>query len=410
MIAEKFFVTKIGKVQSVDGGTGLVKHWTNGVPVDVNTIEQAKNVAKLPFIHKHIALMPDCHLGKGAAIGSVIPTKKAIIPSAVGVDIGCGMMATKLKLTANDLPDSLKKIRSIIESKIPVGNGKDGSHKSAPDDSLDKWKSIVDDFEIIIKKHPKLNSAINPEKQIGTLGGGNHFIEICLDEDEKVWVMLHSGSRGIGNKIGNYFITKAKEEMQKFYINLPDKDLAYLPEKSKHFDDYWFAVKWAQEYAYLNRDAMMKNILKSLRTSFKRPIQIIEKEINCHHNYVALENHFGEDVYVTRKGAIRARKGDMGIIPGSMGDRSYIVRGKGNIQSFHSCSHGAGRIMSRAEAKRRITVKDHIKATQGIECRKDVGVIDETPLAYKDIDAVMNAQADLVESVYRLKQVVCVKG
>ncbi len=390
--------------------TGLVKHWTNGVSVDINTIEQAKNVAKLPFIYKHVALMPDCHFGKGATVGSVIPTRKAIIPAAVGVDLGCGMMAAKLNLVANDLPESLVNVRSLIESKIPVGNGKGGRHKSAPTESQNKWRSIVDDFEMIMKKHPKLKPSMNPVRQIGTLGGGNHFIEICLDEDQSVWIMLHSGSRGIGNKIGTYFISLAKEEMQKFHIDLPDKDLAYLPEKSKHFDDYWFSVKWAQEYAYMNRDAMMKNVIKALRESFKQPIQVIEKEINCHHNYVALENHFGENIYITRKGAIRARKGDMGIIPGSMGDRSYIVRGKGNIQSFHSCAHGAGRRMSRSEAKRRITLEEHIKATEGVECRKDLGVIDETPSAYKDIDAVMNAQADLVESVYRLKQVVCVKG
>jgi len=391
-------------------GTGLVKHWTEGVQVDENTMEQAKNVAKLPFIFRHVALMPDCHLGKGATVGSVIPTKKAIIPAAVGVDLGCGMMAARLNLNARDLPESLKMVRSTIESLVPVGNGKGGNHKGTPTLSLNRWRSISDDFETIIASHPKLRSSRNPVEQIGTLGGGNHFIEICLDEKDNVWVMLHSGSRGIGNQIGTYFISLAREEMRRFHINLPERDLAYLPEGSKYFDDYWFAVKWAQDYAFKNREVMMANILKALTESLKRPIRVVDKEINCHHNYVSLENHFGENVYVTRKGAISAREGEMGIIPGSMGTRSYIVRGKGNDESFHSCSHGAGRAMSRTEAKRRFSVEDHIRATEGIECRKDEGVIDETPSAYKDIDAVMKAQADLVETVSQLKQVVCVKG
>jgi len=391
-------------------GVGLVKHWTEGVDVDQKTIEQAMNVAKLPFIHKHVALMPDCHLGKGATIGSVIPTKKAIIPAAVGVDLGCGMMAAKLNLNASQLPDSLKNVRSSIESMVPVGNGRGGSHRETSTASLNKWRMIVDDFETIVDRHPKLKPSRNPVEQMGTLGGGNHFIEICLDESENVWVMLHSGSRGIGNKIGMYFISLAKEEMRKFHINLPDRDLSYLPEGSEYFDDYWLAVKWAQEYAFKNRELMMKSILVSLEKSLKLPIRVVEKEINCHHNYVSLENHYGENVYVTRKGAIRARKDELGIIPGSMGTKSYIVRGKGSVESFHSCSHGAGRAMSRTEAKRRFTVEDHVKATEGIECRKDGGVIDETPAAYKDIDAVMLAQSDLIEPVTRLRQVVCVKG
>lgn len=393
-----------------DQGTGLVKHWTEGVPMDENTLQQAVNVAQLPFVFRHVALMPDCHLGKGATIGSVIPTKKAIIPAAVGVDLGCGMMAAKLNLTANDLPDSLVKMRSDIEAVIPVGNGAGGNHKMASNSTLTQWRSIVDDFETILEKHPKIRPSKNPAEQIGTLGGGNHFIEVCLDEDDQVWIMLHSGSRGVGNLIGTYFISLAKEEMKRFHINLPDRDLAYLPEGSEYFNDYWFAVKWAQDYALKNREVMMKNILKAVGGTLSRSIRVVEKEINCHHNYVSLEHHFGENVYVTRKGAIRARVGDMGIIPGSMGARSYIVKGKGNADSFHSCSHGAGRTMSRTEAKRRFSVNDHIKATAGIECRKDEGVIDETPSAYKDIDAVMKAQADLVEPVYRLRQVVCVKG
>ena len=389
---------------------GIVKHWTEGVQVDAKTIEQALNVAKLPFIHKHVALMPDCHLGIGATIGSVIPTKKAIIPSAVGVDLGCGMMAAKLNITADDLPENLSDFRLSIEKMIPVGNGKGGSHKYAPTDSLNKWRAITDDFEKITDKHPKIKPSVNPAEQIGTLGGGNHFIEVCLDENNDVWLMLHSGSRGIGNKIGTYFIALAKEEMHRLNIRLPDKNLAFFKEETPLFDDYWFALKWAQDYAKKNREAMMKNLLESVDDALKKPVKIVEAEINCHHNYAAIENHFGENIYVTRKGAIRAEKGEMGIIPGSMGAKSYIVRGKGNADSFHSCSHGAGRAMSRSEAKERFSVEEHINATKGIECRKDKGVIDETPSAYKNIDAVMAAQTDLVEPVHTLKQVLCVKG
>lgn len=400
------------KVIKVNDGNkrGLVKHWTEGVDLGENTIEQAKQVSKMPFIFKHLALMPDCHLGKGATIGSVIPTKKAIIPAAVGVDLGCGMMACQLSITANDLPDSLKELRSLIEASVPVGKGQPGSHQEISTFSSDTWNSLQIGFQRIIEKYPKLDSGINPINQIGTLGGGNHFIELCLDENDDVWIMLHSGSRGIGNKIGSLFITLAKEEMSKYYINLDDNDLAYLPEGTEYFDDYWLAVKWAQDYALKNREAMMKIVLDRVQYHMKISTMITEKAINCHHNYVAIENHFKQNVYVTRKGAIRARKGDLGIIPGSMGACSYIVRGLGNEQSFHSCSHGAGRVMSRTEARKSFSIEDHIKATDGVECRKDVDVIDETPAAYKDIDAVMLAQKDLVEPVHKLKQVLCVKG
>ncbi len=248
-------------------------------------------------------------------------------------------------------------------------------------------------------------------QHLGTLGTGNHFIELCLDEDDQVWVMLHSGSRGVGNRIGSYFIELAKEDMRRWFINLPDQDLAYLPEGTEHFDDYVHAVHWAQDYARTNRELMMDAVLEALRGSGILPAFEARLEaVNCHHNYVAREHHYGENVFVTRKGAVRARRGDLGIIPGSMGARSFIVRGLGNAESFHSCSHGAGRAMSRTEARRRFSVADHAAATAGIECRKDEDVIDETPMAYKSIDAVMHAQRDLVEIVHTLRQVVCVKG
>jgi len=391
-------------------GTALIKHWTEGVFLDEGTMRQARNLASLPFIYKHVALMPDCHLGKGATIGSVIPTRHAIIPAAVGVDLGCGMIAVETDLTANDLPDSLHDLRIAIEEEIPVGNGRGGDYTEVPNESLKAWRLLNDEFEQIQHRHKKLKITRNPAAQIGTLGGGNHFIEVCLDEKGNVWLMLHSGSRGIGNHIGNYFIALAREEMRRFHINLPDRDLAYLKEGTLYFDDYWFAVKWAQRYAYANREVMMSHLIRAVQTTLRRPLRLVGQAINCHHNYVDLEYHYGERVYLTRKGAIRARSGDPGIIPGSMGAKSYIVKGKGNPESFCSCSHGAGRVMSRSEARRRFTAEEHIRATKGVECRKDTGVIDETPKAYKDIDRVMAAQSDLVEIVHTLKQIVCVKG
>lgn len=383
---------------------GIVKHWTENVQVDDNTMNQAKLLADMPFIHKHVALMPDCHLGIGATVGSVIATKKAIIPAAVGVDIGCGMMACQLSLKASDLPDSLVEIRSLIESAVPVGMGEAGSHKETKGAPMELIGKYVD----ILVKHPKIEHGKRWE-QLGTLGGGNHFIELCIDESQNVWIMLHSGSRGAGNKIGQYFIELAKLEMEKYFISLPDKDLAYLPQDSKYFYGYIEAVSWAQEYAKLNRETMMAIIISKLSGVLK-PFSVVEHAINCHHNYVSMENHFNDNVWVTRKGAIQARQGTLGIIPGSMGAKSFIVRGKGNPESFNSCSHGAGRVMSRAEARKKFTLQDHIRDTDGVECRKDDAVIDETPKAYKDIEAVMAAQADLVEIVHTLKQVMCIKG
>ncbi|MBI4903243.1 MAG: RtcB family protein [Acidobacteria bacterium] len=394
-----------------------IKAWTKGVQLEDQARQQLINAAQLPFIHKWIAAMPDVHWGVGATVGSVIPTKGAIIPAAVGVDIGCGMMAVQTSLNAIHLPDNLRGIRLAIEEAVPHGrtnhggSGDRGAWHDIPTRNQNVWLGeLKPRYDAILAKHPKLDRG-NHANHLGTLGTGNHFIEVCLDEADQVWFMLHSGSRGVGNRMGTYFIDLARKDMKKFFVNLPDVDLAYFPERTDHFNDYVEAVEWAQDYARRNRDLMMAQIVEAVRDcGLVPPFNAELKAINCHHNYVARESHYGENVFVTRKGAVRARLDDMGIIPGSMGARSYIVRGKGNPESFHSCSHGAGRAMSRNEAKRRFTVEDHKRMTQGVECRKDADVIDETPAAYKSIDAVMAAQSDLVEIVHTLRQVVCVKG
>lgn len=402
------------EVMNIEDGRP-VKMWTRGVPVEDDAKRQLANTAKMPFIFKHIAVMPDVHLGKGSTIGSVIPTLGAIIPAAVGVDIGCGMMAAMTTLNASDLPDTLGGMRAAIEKAVPHGlsphrRGRDKGSWETPPSAVDAaWLQIKDAFDRLCEKTPRLKNT-NNHKHLGTLGTGNHFIEICLDEANAVWFMLHSGSRGVGNAIGSHFIEVAKEDMRKHFINLPDRDLAYFPEGTEHFDDYVEAVGWAQQFARLNREVMMQNLVAAVRGVITKPFETHVEAVNCHHNYVQRERHFGEDVLVTRKGAVSARAGELGIIPGSMGARSYIVRGLGNAESFHSCSHGAGRTMSRSEAKRRFTVADQERATEGVECRKDRDVIDEIPMAYKDIDAVMHAQRELVEVVHTLKQVVCVKG
>lgn len=391
-----------------------IKAWTKGVFVEEQAKEQLRNVAQMPFIHKHLAVMPDVHWGMGATVGSVIATKGAIIPAAVGVDIGCGMIAQETSLTARQLPDTLAAIRSDIERAVPhgivstPGRARKGNWEVVPNSAISRYRDLAERYDRIVEKHPKLSHK-SPLKQMGTLGGGNHFIEICLDERDHVWVMLHSGSRGPGNRIGEYFIDKAKEEIAKQFIHLPDKDLAYLVEGSELFDDYCEAVSWAQDYAMLNRLQMMELTLGVLRKHLPS-FSLMKNAVNAHHNYVSKEFHFGSDVLVTRKGAVSAQLGQLGIIPGSMGAKSFIVRGKGNNESFCSCSHGAGRMMSRAQAKKQFTVEDHIEATKGIECRKDAEVIDETPAAYKDIEAVMAAQSALVDIVHTLRQVVCVKG
>lgn len=393
----------------------LIKLWTQGVPVEDDARRQLIDTAKMPFIFRHLAVMPDVHLGKGSTIGSVIPTKGAIIPAAVGVDIGCGMMAVRTTLTADDLPDDLSHLRGMIEKSVPHGRelrhgGIDvGAWDETPDSVDAVWAQLLPGFTRIAEKYPRLKNT-NNHKHLGTLGTGNHFIEVCLDEENHVWFMLHSGSRGVGNAIGSLFIELAKKDMEQYFIHLPNRDLAYFPEGSGHFDDYVEAVGWAQDFARKNRDVMMANMVAAVRSVIKKPFSADVEAVNCHHNYVQRETHFGEEVLVTRKGAVSARKDELGIIPGSMGAKSYIVRGLGNEEAFCSCSHGAGRVMSRSEAKRRFTVEDQIRATRHVECRKDAAVIDEIPMAYKDIDAVMHAQRTLVEVVHTLRQVVCVKG
>jgi tRNA-splicing ligase RtcB len=391
-----------------------IKAWVRGVQIEPEARKQLENVARLPIVFRHVAAMPDVHWGIGATVGSVIPTEKAIIPAAVGVDIGCGMMAVETTLTASDLPDNLHGVRTAIEAAVPHGRtmnggrGDRGAWHKIPDAQGEAWTHLKTAYERLADKHKRLGQG-NDVNHLGTLGTGNHFIEVCLDKRDHVWLMLHSGSRGVGNRIGSYFIELAKEDMRRHVKDLPDKDLAYFKEGAAHFDDYVAAVEWAQKFAKTNRKLMMDAVVGAVRSSV-RPFELGQIAVNCHHNYVQKEHHFGRDVFVTRKGAVRAGLGDLGIIPGSMGARSYIVRGKGNPESFHSCSHGAGRAMSRGEAKRRFTIEDHATATEGIECRKDAGVIDETPMAYKPIEAVMAAQDDLVEIVHELRQVVCVKG
>ena len=401
-------------IEQVDGGVP-VKMWTRGVPVEDDARKQLANAARLPVVFKHIAAMPDVHLGIGATVGSVIPTLKAIIPAAVGVDIGCGMMAAKTTLRAEDLPDNLGPLRSAIERAVPHGSvprhrGRDTGSWENPPETVDQiWSTLADEFDLLCELHPRLKNT-NNRKHLGTLGTGNHFIEVCLDETGFVWFMLHSGSRGVGNAIGTHFIELAKKDAERHERNLPDKDLAYFEEGAQYFGDYVRAVGWAQKFAQRNREVMMTNLIATVRKVITKPFESHVEAVNCHHNYVQQERHFGEDVFVTRKGAVSAKKGQLGIIPGSMGARSFIVRGLGNPESFDSCSHGAGRVMSRTKAKKLFTVDDHVKATAGVECRKDKDVIDEIPMAYKDIDAVMAAQRDLVEVVRTLKQVVCVKS
>lgn len=393
---------------TINKGKVPVKVFTNDI--DHLAIQQLQNISQLPFIHSHVAVMPDVHVGKGATVGSVIPTRQAIIPAAVGVDIGCGMNAVRLGIKASQLPDNLRKLRNSIEEVVPVGMGQ---HKvdRARESTI---RALNGGLSAVLERHPRiLKMQKKPYqkwiRQLGTLGGGNHFIEVCIDENEDVWIMLHSGSRGIGNVIGQYFIELARRDMQRNSIHLPDRDLSYFEEGAEHFDDYVSAVHWAQDYAMSNRREMMHLIVNALRKLLPG-FSLTKEAINCHHNYVAIEEHFGSQVYVTRKGAIRAGIDELGIIPGSMGARSYIVRGKGNADSFCSCAHGAGRKMSRTAARKRFKRSDMEEQTRGVECRKDKGVIDEIPAAYKDIDVVMENQRDLVEVVHTLKQVVCVKG
>lgn len=406
----------------IEGSKTPIKAWNKFVSFEPQAIDQLKNLASLPFIFKHIAAMPDTHWGMGATIGSVIATVDAIVPAAVGVDIGCGLSAQRCAIKGEDLPGDLLPLRTLIEKGVPHGrtdNGGDNDRGSwgskepvfITEDHKTELVALKKELDIIVDKHPLLRrSSLKAFAQCGTLGTGNHFVEVCLDQEDSVWVMLHSGSRGIGNAIGRYFIEKAKEEMVRWHIALPDDDLAYLPKGSMYYDDYIEAVSWAQRFAAVNRSIMMHATLYALHAFIGKPFELNLSAVSCHHNYVSFENHFDQNVIVTRKGAVRARVNDLGIIPGSMGAKSFIVKGKGNQESFCSCSHGAGRAMSRADAKKKFTLADHALATAGVECRKDAGVIDETPAAYKNIDDVMRSQEDLVEILYTLKQIVCVKG
>jgi len=395
-------------LHEIHEGRVPVKVYTSDV--EASARQQLVNISKLPIVHHHVAAMPDVHLGIGATVGSVIPTLRAIIPAAVGVDVGCGMIATRLSLTASEVEEkSLKRVFDQISRDVPVGFNQ---HKER-DARTDAARSFERGLRRILERHPGIEKRTGKRSswvlQMGTLGGGNHFIEVCLDEADRVWVMLHSGSRGIGNAIGTYFIELARRDAERNQVVLPDRDLAYFPEGAKHFDDYVEAVHWAQEYARSNRTEMMDLVLGALARHLP-PFERSAEAVNCHHNYVEREFHYGENVWVTRKGAIRAREGDFGIIPGSMGTRSYIVRGRGSAESFQSCAHGAGRRMSRTQAQKKFTTADLENQTAGVICRKDRGVLDEIPAAYKPIDEVMANQDDLVEVVHTLKQLLCVKG
>ena len=400
-----------------EGAKCHIKAWDSGLPIEGTAMNQLYDLAKLPFV-RGISVMPDCHAGYGSTVGSVIVTDSVVMPSTVGVDIGCGMVAARLNLSKEDLPDDLSGIRSEIEACVPHGrtnNGRPGDRGAweEPPEFVEKaWATpkMVLAWDALVKKYPQLARNATPEQHLGTLGSGNHFIEICLDEEDRVWIMLHSGSRGPGNRIGQLFTRKAQAEMERWYIDyLPIRDLAFLPRGTELFDDYMEAVLWAQGYARVNRELMLRQTLVALRR--RQPdAELADEIINCHHNYIARENHLGRNVFVTRKGAVRARENDLGIIPGSMGAKSYIVQGKQNAASFHSCSHGAGRTMSRTRAKATFSLEDHAAATKGVECRKDVDVLDETPAAYKNIEDVMAAQEDLVKIVHELHQVICVKG
>lgn len=395
-----------------------IRMWVDGVgDVEPSAMQQIRDVASLPIVTPHVAIMPDVHLGYGATVGSVIPTRGAIIPSAVGVDIGCGMRATRTQFRAEHLDGRAEDLRHWIEDNVPVGgpgipgSWRDSRYKGAPDAVEQAWARLDQGYKTILEDHPKIAGRGLPHEQLGTLGTGNHFIEVCLDENGSVWIMLHSGSRGVGNRIGTYFIERALEYSHRRGYALPNRDLGWLDAGTPLFREYMRALLWAQDFAVENRALMMRQVQYLVQNCLDPkggPTPTMLDEVACHHNYT--EKSYEPGVWVTRKGAVSARKGQLGIIPGSMGTRSYIVRGLGNPDSFFSCSHGAGRRLSRGAAKRAISLEDHRLATEGVACRKDEGMLDESPAAYKDIDAVMEAQKDLVEIVHTLRAVVCVKG
>jgi len=401
----------------IDAGNGkIVKAWKKGVPFEQGAIDQLIKTAQMPFVFKHVAAMPDSHIGVGATIGTVLPTVGAAIPSAVGVDLGCGMIAQRTMLRKADLGD-LPSLRAAIEAAVPCGRTNDGGKGdrgawgTVPSYVQDKWNEEFHSlYESLCMEHPGMR-AKNTVNHLGTLGTGNHFIELTEDENGAVWIVLHSGSRGMGNRIGTYFTQLAKELCAKWFITLPDPDLAYLPVWTEEFDAYKFAVTLAQKFAWENRLIMIAAVRGVIGERLGNLSWYDDKEIvHCHHNYIAWERHYGQNIMVTRKGAVRAQVGDLGIIPGSMGARTYIVEGLGNRESFCTCSHGAGRQMSRRAAEKAVTIDEHIAATAGIECDKTRDTLDETPAAYKDIEKVMAAQSDLVKPVHVLKQFLNVKG
>lgn len=403
--------------ETIDGGAVPIKAWTRGVPVEDVARKQLVESASLPIVWPHVAVMPDVHWGMGATVGSVIPTRGAIVPAAVGVDIGCGMCAVRTPLSSSALGDNAQDIFDALSAAIPHGRTDNGgpndrgAWSGPPQDVLTAWAALRDAYDRDVGiERPRERAP----RQLGTLGTGNHFVEACLDTEDRVWLMLHSGSRGVGNAIGSHYIAAAKRRCESDGIALPNADLAWLPEGTPEFDAYVKAVGWAQDYARRNREVMLARAIDVLRRLDRNESHdwswLPDHAVNCHHNYVNREDHFGESLWVTRKGAVSARSGELGIIPGSMGTRSYIVRGLGNPDSFHSCSHGAGRVMSRGAAKKQITLEQHVADTAGVTCRKDAEVIDESPRAYKNVEDVMRAQSDLVEIVHELRGVVCVKG
>jgi tRNA-splicing ligase RtcB len=387
-----------------------VKIWSDIETVESSALDQLTNTANLPFVFKHVAAMPDLHVGHGAVVGSVIATKGAVCPAAVGVDIGCGMMALRTDLDPKVVQDKITAIRLSIERSIPVGHESNRNLTK----SVEGWKlwNNWDTLSVLGQDKDRTTMWKRAQSQLGSLGGGNHFIEVCLDTSGAVWVMLHSGSRNVGKVIAERHMDKAKDLMKQMFISLPDPELAYFAQGTTEFTNYLADVEWCQEYAAQNRREMMERVLKDLSYAVHGEPAAIEVDfkVNCHHNYISKEHHYGENVLVTRKGAVRARRDDLGIIPGSMGTKSYIVKGLGNEESFCSCSHGAGRRMSRGAAKRTFTLQDLESQTAGVECRKDEGVLDEIPGAYKDLDVVMANQTDLVEILHELKQIMVVKG
>ena len=380
--------------------------WLPAEQIEESAMRQIENLSQLPFIFKHVAVMPDCHFGLGATVGSCIPTERAIIPAAVGVDIGCGMVAVKTPLKREDLPDDLSDIRRAIESQIPLSAGHyNRSVKKTARPRIEQLEAKAAELDRLDFYD---NLSKNWRVQLGSLGSGNHFIEIVLDEEDYAWAFLHSGSRGVGNRIATHHIAIAKQMMEKWYINLPDADLSYLVEDTPEFDNYMTDLDWAQEFALLNREEMMERIIKILQHRCG-DFEEVER-IQCHHNFTKREHHFGKNILVSRKGAIEAREGQLGLIPGSMGARSYAVRGKGNRASFNTAPHGAGRRMSRNLARKSFSMDDFDRDMAGIEVNRSEAFLDELPGAYKDIDLVMEQSADLVEILHTFRQIVNVKG